>query len=226
MNQSGVTGGRTAEVSSVWNPVVDVHAHFFPRISRGEGASLGSNGPWLRDDGDGTGQMMVGGREYRPVDASLWDPDARVAGMDKHGVDVQVVSAAPLLFGYDADPAVAARRVEEGPSLRAGTTDQLAEDGQRGPGRDASSGQRGVQIVGSGTPELGGVGLVEGPADGGAEAGPEVGAERVGAWATEWRDGGVEGLERLVETSLFEQVLARDVLFRGLRRDLSQTVLG
>ena len=108
MNQSGVTGGRTAEVSSVWNPVVDVHAHFFPRISRGEGASLGSNGPWLRDDGDGTGQMMVGGREYRPVDASLWDPDARVAGMDKHGVDVQVVSAAPLLFGYDADPAVAA----------------------------------------------------------------------------------------------------------------------
>ncbi len=73
------------------HPTVDVHAHFFPRISRGQGAMLGSDGPWLRDDGDGTGQLMAGNAEFRPVEATLWDPDVRVARMDEHGVDVQVV---------------------------------------------------------------------------------------------------------------------------------------
>ena len=88
-------------------PVVDIHAHFFPRITRGQGAMLGSAGPWLRDDGDGTGQLMVGSDEYRPVEASLWDPALRVAQMDEHGIDIQIVSATPLLFGYRADPVVA-----------------------------------------------------------------------------------------------------------------------
>ena len=88
---------------------VDVHAHFFPRIAREQGAVLGGDGPWLRDHGDGTGRIMVGDREYRPVEASLWDPDVRVARMDEHGVDIQVVSATPLLFGYDADQDTAGR---------------------------------------------------------------------------------------------------------------------
>jgi len=91
----------------VVTPVVDIHAHFFPRITRGQGAMLGSAGPWLRDDGDGTGQLMVGGDEYRPVEASLWDPAVRVAQMDAHGIDIQIVSATPLLFGYGTDPVVA-----------------------------------------------------------------------------------------------------------------------
>ena len=68
----------------------------------------GSDGPWLRDDGDGTGQLMVGNAEFRPVEASLWDPDVRIARMDEHGIDVQVVSATPMLFGYSSDPVVAA----------------------------------------------------------------------------------------------------------------------
>jgi aminocarboxymuconate-semialdehyde decarboxylase len=88
---------------------IDVHAHFFPRITREQGALLGADGPWLRDDGDGTGQLMAGEREYRPVESSLWDPDVRVARMDEHGVDIQVVSATPLLFGYGADPETAGR---------------------------------------------------------------------------------------------------------------------
>ena len=87
---------------------VDVHAHFFPRISRGQGAMLGSDGPWLRDDGDGTGYLMSGNAEFRPVEASLWDPEVRITRMDGHGIDVQVVSATPLLFGYSSDPVVAA----------------------------------------------------------------------------------------------------------------------
>ena len=88
---------------------IDVHAHFFPRITREQGAVLGADGPWLRDDGDGTGQLMAGEREYRSVESLLWDPDVRGARMDEHGVDIQVLSATPLLFGYGADPETAGR---------------------------------------------------------------------------------------------------------------------
>lgn len=84
---------------------VDIHSHFFPLIDREQAASLGlgDETPWLRDDGDGTGQMMVGDQEYRPVQAPLWDPAARLAEMDATGVDVQVISATPMLFGYTAN---------------------------------------------------------------------------------------------------------------------------
>jgi len=61
--------------------------------------------PWLRDDGDGTGFMMAGDAEYRPVQAPLWDPHARLAQMDETGVDIQVVSATPILFAYAGDQA-------------------------------------------------------------------------------------------------------------------------
>ncbi len=86
---------------------VDIHAHFFPRLTRAQGAVLGDGGPWLRDDCDGTGWIMAGDREFRPVGESLWDPAVRVSRMDEHRIDVQVVSATPILFGYDAKPPVA-----------------------------------------------------------------------------------------------------------------------
>ncbi|MDI2132324.1 amidohydrolase family protein [Yinghuangia seranimata] len=89
--------------------VIDVHAHVFPRISRADARVLrDQDGPWLRDHGDGTGMMMAGDTEYRPVTQALWDPAVRVAEMDAVGVDVQVVSSTPLMFGYDADVARAA----------------------------------------------------------------------------------------------------------------------
>ncbi|GAA1571164.1 amidohydrolase family protein [Actinomadura kijaniata] len=89
--------------------VIDVHAHVFPRLTRAEGRVLTDAGePWLRVNGDGTGMMMSGDEEYRPVTEALWDPARRVADMDALGVDVQAVSSTPLMFGYDADPARAA----------------------------------------------------------------------------------------------------------------------
>ncbi len=91
-------------------PRVDIHAHFYPKLSRSQGETLGlAATPWLRDDGDGTGFMMEDDREYRPVQAPLWDAAARVAQMDQTGVDVQVMSATPMLFSYDAEPARAHR---------------------------------------------------------------------------------------------------------------------
>ncbi|GLY73744.1 amidohydrolase family protein [Actinoallomurus iriomotensis] len=93
--------------------VIDVHAHVFPRVSREEARVLaGAGEPWLRENGDGTGMMMSGDAEYRPVGAGLWDPEIRVAAMDAAGVDVQAVSSTPLMFGYEAEPARAAEWCE------------------------------------------------------------------------------------------------------------------
>ncbi|WP_329162836.1 amidohydrolase [Streptomyces anulatus] len=87
--------------------VVDVHAHVFPEIGRAESRLLtgSDDGPWLRTtDGPGTGMMMAGSAEYRPVSRTLWDPAERVADLDRLGVDVQVLSSTPMLFGYDLEP--------------------------------------------------------------------------------------------------------------------------
>ncbi|MEV7414800.1 amidohydrolase family protein [Streptomyces sp. NPDC089919] len=84
--------------------VVDIHAHVFPEIGRAEARRLtGSDeAPWLRTtDGPDAGMMMAGDREYRPVRRTLWDPAERVADLDRLGVDVQVLSSTPLMFGYD-----------------------------------------------------------------------------------------------------------------------------
>jgi aminocarboxymuconate-semialdehyde decarboxylase len=91
-------------------PRTDIHSHFHPLLSREQGEMLGlSAPPWLRDDGDGTGFMMQGDRKYRPVDAPLWDPRARLARMDEMGTSTQVISATPMLFSYDAEPRLALR---------------------------------------------------------------------------------------------------------------------
>ena len=84
---------------------VDVHSHFFPLIEADQAGILGNpDAPWLRDDGDGTGFIMAGDSEYRPVQAPLWDPVARLGEMDRTGVDVQVISATPILFSYAGEP--------------------------------------------------------------------------------------------------------------------------
>jgi aminocarboxymuconate-semialdehyde decarboxylase len=84
---------------------IDMHAHFFPRVTREEAAGLDeARAPWLRVDGDGRrGQIMVSDKPFRPVYQVLWDPAARIAEMDEQGVDVQVVCATPILFGYAYD---------------------------------------------------------------------------------------------------------------------------
>ncbi|KAG1082883.1 hypothetical protein G6F40_014961 [Rhizopus arrhizus] len=43
---------------------------------------------------------MAGDRPFRPDDATLWDPALRIPQMDRHGVDVQILCATPIMFGY------------------------------------------------------------------------------------------------------------------------------
>ena len=85
---------------------IDMHSHLFPAITREEALALdATQAPWLRIDDASTGMIMRGDKEFRPVHAPLWDADARVADLDKNGVDVQIVSATPIMFGYALDAA-------------------------------------------------------------------------------------------------------------------------
>ena len=87
---------------------VDIHSHFFPRLSREQGKYLDRhNGPWLDIRKHGKGMIMTGEQEFRPVHAALWCAKHRMEDMDRCGVDVQVVCATPLLFGYSKSPRVA-----------------------------------------------------------------------------------------------------------------------
>jgi len=79
---------------------IDIHAHLFPRIGREEAAAVDSQAPWLAEEPDGTGYIMVGDAPFRPVTASLWDAHARLRWMDAAGIDVQLVCATPVMFGY------------------------------------------------------------------------------------------------------------------------------
>jgi aminocarboxymuconate-semialdehyde decarboxylase len=81
---------------------IDMHAHFFPQVTRNEAAALdAARAPWLAIEPDGRrGQIMVADKPFRPVYRVLWDPAERIAEMDQQGVDIQLVCATPILFGY------------------------------------------------------------------------------------------------------------------------------
>jgi len=52
--------------------------------------------------------LTVGSRDFRPVHSALWDPNERLAAMDRDGIDVQLMCATPFLFAYqrEAEPAL------------------------------------------------------------------------------------------------------------------------
>jgi len=81
---------------------IDIHSHFFPTISQDQAQQTGEQlAPWLRIDTDGRGMMMRGVKEFRPVYSALWDSNRRLEEMDEADVEVQFLSATPLLFSYD-----------------------------------------------------------------------------------------------------------------------------
>lgn len=84
--------------------VVDMHTHFYPIIGREQARRYDPvNGPWL-DVGDGErGMLMRGDEPFRPVYSACWEPARRIEEMDRDGIDVQIMCATPLLFGYLGD---------------------------------------------------------------------------------------------------------------------------
>ncbi|MGV3479880.1 MAG: amidohydrolase family protein, partial [Sphingobium sp.] len=66
--------------------------------------------PWMKQLGQGKAMLMLGQKEFRPVLDDCWNGERRIEAMDEHGIDVQVMSATPLLFAYGR-PADQAREV-------------------------------------------------------------------------------------------------------------------
>jgi aminocarboxymuconate-semialdehyde decarboxylase len=82
-------------------PVVDLHTHFFPETWPDLNERFGnSDWPWMRRDSADRATVMIAQEEFRSITSACWDADVRLADMDREGVDVQVVSATPVLFAY------------------------------------------------------------------------------------------------------------------------------
>ncbi len=81
---------------------IDIHSHFFPESWPDLSARFGTpEWPWLKHLDGSEAMVMLGNREFRRICRVCWDPSARLEDMDRQGVDVQVISATPVLFAYD-----------------------------------------------------------------------------------------------------------------------------
>ncbi len=82
--------------------VIDIHNHFFPSTWPDLAARYGTpNWPRIKHTEPGKADIMVGDRFFRHIYSACWDPEVRLQEMDRDGVDVQVISATPVLFAYD-----------------------------------------------------------------------------------------------------------------------------
>ena len=94
-----------------------MHSHFLPASWPCFASKHGGhNWPSMRHHGalpTGTfgynrgcaAMLMSGDRDFRPVTRACWDVDARLEDLDAHGVDVQLISATPILFQWNREPA-------------------------------------------------------------------------------------------------------------------------
>ncbi len=82
--------------------VIDIHNHFFPSAWPDLAKRYGTpNWPWIKYTETGKADVMVGDRFFRHINSACWDPQVRLEEMNRDGVDMQVMSATPILFAYD-----------------------------------------------------------------------------------------------------------------------------
>ncbi len=55
----------------------------------------------MRHGGDGKAIVMMGDKEFRRIYDACWDTMRRLEEMDRDGIDLQVISATPILFAYN-----------------------------------------------------------------------------------------------------------------------------
>src|SRR5215469_8148744 len=83
-------------------PVIDIHSHFFPRTWPDLVARYGTpDWPWIKHTEPGKAEIMVGERFFRHIYSACWDPEVRLEEMDRDRVEMQVISATPVLFAYE-----------------------------------------------------------------------------------------------------------------------------
>ena len=85
------------------NIVIDVHAHFVPKLlyERYDANAAKFPGVKLLRDGKGTRMQFPGGDPTRPISPKLSDTADRCAWMDKNGIDHQLVGGWLDSFGYE-----------------------------------------------------------------------------------------------------------------------------
>ena len=82
--------------------VIDIHNHFFPRTWSDLAERFGTpNWPWIKHTDPGKADILIGDRFFRHIYSACWDPEVRLQEMDRDGVDMQVISATPVLFAYE-----------------------------------------------------------------------------------------------------------------------------
>ena len=83
-------------------PVIDIHNHFFPSSWPDLAARYSTpDWPWIKHTEPGKADIMVGDRFFRHIYSACWDPEVRLQEMDRDGIDLQVISATPVLFAYE-----------------------------------------------------------------------------------------------------------------------------
>lgn len=83
-------------------PVIDIHSHFFPREWPDLAARYGTpDWPRIKHTEPGKADVLLGDRFFRSIYSACWDPDVRLSEMDRDGIDIQIISATPVLFAYD-----------------------------------------------------------------------------------------------------------------------------
>jgi aminocarboxymuconate-semialdehyde decarboxylase len=82
--------------------IIDVHNHFFPRTWPDLAARYGTpDWPWIKHTEPRKAEVMIGDRFFRHIYSACWDPEVRLKEMDDDGVELQIISATPVLFAYD-----------------------------------------------------------------------------------------------------------------------------
>ncbi len=128
--------------------VIDIHNHFFPRAWPDLAARYGTpEWPWIKHTEPGKADIMVGDRFFRHIYSACWDPEVRLKEMDRDGIDMQVMSATPVLFAYN-------RPVEHALDCAQLFNDAALEICTRGQGRLKSLCQVPLQDVGAACKEL------------------------------------------------------------------------
>jgi aminocarboxymuconate-semialdehyde decarboxylase len=83
-------------------PVIDIHNHFFPSSWPDLAARYGTpNWPRIKHTEPGKADILLGDRFFRQIHSACWDPEVRLQDMDRDGIDLQVISATPVLFAYE-----------------------------------------------------------------------------------------------------------------------------
>lgn len=83
-------------------PVIDIHTHFFPRAWPDLVGRYGTpDWPWIKHTEPGKAEIMVGDRFFRHIYSACWDSEVRLQEMDRDGIEMQIISATPVLFAYE-----------------------------------------------------------------------------------------------------------------------------